>query len=75
MDELLNNRVILFFIGLAFFFRIVSATGDSEKSHDIDNKQEFFYLLHEIKELRQEIHELKNSTRIESGNHDTTDKS
>lgn len=77
MDELLNNRIVLFFVGLAIFFRIAFSTAEDDDNHTEYNRTEFLFLLDEIRELRQEIKELKeqtspikNSTRIESGDNE-----
>jgi hypothetical protein len=59
MDDLLNNRIVLFFIGLAVFVRIMSATEEPDDHADGHERMEFLLLLKEVQELKREVVSLR----------------
>lgn len=63
MDELLDNKIVLFFVGLALFLRIVFQPHDDNEAEDEaeDERQqlEYLLLLHELQKIREEVELLR----------------
>jgi hypothetical protein len=66
MDELLDNKIVLFFVGVALFLRIIFQPNeaDEDEAEDADRQNlEYLVLLHEIQKLREEVERLQNDEK------------